>query len=512
MGYYEIELKLPTDYDDNLIIKSIQEKQGFKNFEYKILKKSLDARKKNNIVYVLQIGIFSQEIKNSGSKHTSKLDIISKKRTSKIIIVGNGPAGFFCSYTLAKAGFSVTCLEQGCAVDQRVEDIKDFENEGILKVHSNYVFGEGGAGTFSDGKLTTRTKKIAVEKAFILDAFIQAGAPEEIKYLNHPHIGSDNLKIIVKNLRDMFQFIGGKTVFETKVIDFKIKPNNQVVLMTEKKEYTADYIFFAPGNSAYDTYRMLMKNNIAFNTKPFAVGVRVEHLQSDINTSQWKVPELKGVKAAEYRLTYTTKNNFPVYSFCMCPGGKILCSASKPGQSNVNGASHYLRDSKWANSAIVVGINFKKLFNKEFTPTEALDWVESLEKKAFSICDNYQAPFNTIEDFIHKKITSRPVLSSYNFPLIPYDYKKLLPAEIEEALREGLIYFSQKIKCFNNGIMVGLETKTSPPIQVVRDSDYTCNDQKNIYVIGEGSGHASGIITSAVDGIKVALSLIERLQ
>ncbi len=511
-GYREIELKLPTDYDEVLIIKNIQKKLGLKKFDYKILKKSLDARKKNKIVYLLKIGVFSPEIKGSILEPMPALNIIRQTRKQKIIVVGNGPAGFFCAYALAKAGFSVTVLEQGCALEQRVKDIESFEQTGVLKANSNYVFGEGGAGTFSDGKLTTRTKNITAQKAFVLDTLIQAGAPAEINYLNHPHLGSDNLKRIVKNLRAKFQDLGGQIIFETKVLDFRLDADNKVTLITKKEAYTTDYVFFAPGNSAYDTYKMLLKNNLEFNTKPFAIGVRVEHLQTEINQAQWQTPALNGVKAAEYRLTYTTKDNYPVYSFCMCPGGKILCAASTPGQNNVNGASNYLRNSLWANSAIVVGLNLNTLFNKELTAMEALAWVEALEKKAFSIQDSYAAPFNRIEDFTQEKITTVPVSSSYNFPLIPYDYKQLLPPQVEGALREGLIHFSKKIKNFEQGIMVGLETKTSPPIQVNRNEDYTCNEQKNIYVIGEGSGHASGIITSAADGLKAALNLIAKLN
>ncbi|MBT5988448.1 FAD-dependent oxidoreductase, partial [bacterium] len=297
-GYREIELKLPTDYDEVLIIKNIQKKLGLKKFDYKILKKSLDARKKNKIVYLLKIGVFSPEIKGSILEPMPALNIIRQTRKQKIIVVGNGPAGFFCAYALAKAGFSVTVLEQGCALEQRVKDIESFEQTGVLKANSNYVFGEGGAGTFSDGKLTTRTKNITAQKAFVLDTLIQAGAPAEINYLNHPHLGSDNLKRIVKNLRAKFQDLGGQIIFETKVLDFRLDADNKVTLITKKEAYTTDYVFFAPGNSAYDTYKMLLKNNLEFNTKPFAIGVRVEHLQTEINQAQWQTPALNGVKAA----------------------------------------------------------------------------------------------------------------------------------------------------------------------------------------------------------------------
>jgi uncharacterized protein len=507
-GCYELELKLPTDYDEALIIKSIQKKLDLKDFNYKILKKSLDARKKHNIVYVLKMAVFSSWLKNSVHQQTPKLKIIKQNRAKKVIVVGNGPAGFFCAYTLQKAGFDVTCLERGSAIDQRIKDVVSFDKTGILKDDSNYVYGEGGAGTFSDGKLTTRTKNIKLEQAFIIDEFIEAGAPDEIRYLNHPHIGSDNLKLIVKNLRIKFEVIGGKIIFDTKVSNFEVGVDKKVRVFADKKEYEADYVFFATGNSAYDTYRMLINNGISFKTKPFAIGVRVEHLQADINKAQWNVADLKGVKAAEYRLAYTTEAGFPVYSFCMCPGGRILCSASKNGQTNVNGASNYLRNSKWANSAIVVGVNFNKLYGRDFTALEALDWVDGLEKKAFCINNGFGAPFNNIVDFINENVVAEPVSGSYKFPIVPYDYKKLLPTEVEVALREGLMFFSKKIKGFEKGVMVGLETKTSPPVQVERNDDYTCNEQGNVYVIGEGAGHASGIITSAVDGVRAALGLI----
>jgi len=265
----------------------------------------------------------------------------------------------------------------------------------------------------------------------------------------------------------------------------------------------------ASGHSAYDTYRLLLSKGVKFQNKAFAIGSRVEHLQEVINLSQWGKRKIKGLKAAEYKLTYKAKNALPVYSFCMCPGGKVVQASPRKGLSIVNGMSYYSRSSPFANSAIVAGIYLPELLNKEITPGEALDWLEQKEQTFFEIRNNFELPANVIQNFIEGKGSNKFPETSYSFGVFDYDFRELFPEAIYQSMRKSLIEFSRKIKGFEEGIIMGFESKTSSPIQVIRDDKYLAAGFENLYVIGEGSRRAGGIISSAVDGIKAATTLIE---
>jgi hypothetical protein len=326
--------------------------------------------------------------------------------------------------------------------------------------------------------------------------------------MTHPHLGTDNLRKIVENLRLQFETLGGTVLFETLLEDLKIENGAVTKAITTKGELEADVYFIAPGHSAYETYRMLINRGIPFRTKNFAIGSRMEHRQEIINLAQWGTKNLAGVKAAEYRLTSNGDGNHRVYSFCMCPGGIIVPAAAYAETNIVNGMSYYKRNGAFANAACVAGIHPDELAGQEVSPMEALDFVESLERSFYNFSKGYKAPFCTIADFINQKGPSGIINSSFPLGLKPAPLWELLPAKISNAMREGLKDFSRKMKGFETGNLLGLESKTSSPVQVVRETNGLCTGFKNLYVVGEGSGYAGGIISSAADGIKAAMNFV----
>jgi uncharacterized protein len=512
MGYREISIKLPTDYSEEQLRQHIAKELKIREFTYQIENKSLDARKKTGIHWLVRVGVLSPELKGDEPVSSPALDIPFKQRKERAVVVGSGPAGFFAAFVLQKAGINTTLIERGSEVDKRAEGIREFETTGAFSPVGNYAFGEGGAGTFSDGKLTSRTKSIPREKEFILSSYVRAGAPEEISYMAHPHLGSDNLRNIVRNLRKEFIEIGGSLRFETMMEELKVADGRALEAVTASGPIGADYFIIAPGHSAYETYRMLMRNGVLFRAKPFAIGCRVEHPQELINMAQWGRERLPGVKAAEYRLTSPGDGNLPVYTFCMCPGGHIVPSTAYENTNIVNGMSRYMRNGKFANAACVAGISLSKLFGREIGPLEALDWLESLEESFYRYSGGYQAPFCGIQDFIHRKAASKVVESSYPLGLKPAALWEMLPAAISDSIVEGLKDFSRKIRGFESGIIMGLESKTSASIQALRETDGCCQGFDNLYIVGEGSGYAGGIISSGSDGIKAAMNIIGRIS
>lgn len=508
MGKIRISIKLPTGYDEKLLRKKIETHLRTKQFSYTIDSKSLDARSKHNIHWYVQVLVSDDSIKENNPVLMPGLEIPYKKRNTRVVVVGSGPAGFFAAFVLQKAGFNTTLIERGTDVKKRTEGIERFESTGVFDPESNYAMGEGGAGTFSDGKLTSRSKRISAEKNFILSCYVKAGAPAEIEYMTHPHIGSDNLKVVVENLRNQFIEIGGTVLFETTMTDIKVKNERVHQIETNKGTIDADYFLVAPGHSSYDTYRLLMKRGVEFHAKNFAIGSRMEHQQEIINIAQWGTKSLPGVKAAEYRLTSKSAGN-QVYSFCMCPGGIIVPAAAVEKANIVNGMSRYLRDNSFANAACVATFNLGKILNKEVSAEESLDWMEKLENSFYDFSKSYKAPMCSIEDFINKKMSHRgDTQTSYPMGVIQTPLWELLPDDIAIAMREGLKDFIRKMKGFETGNLLGLESKTSAPIQVDRDINMRCSGFSNLYVIGEGSGYAGGIISSGADGVKAAMNII----
>lgn len=510
MGYKEINLKIPTGYNDEQLRSSIAKSLQIQQFTYQIINKSLDARNKRKVHWFMRIGISSNHIKGGEDEPKKTLQIEYKKRNKKIVVTGSGPAGFFAAYALQMAGFDVTLIERGFNVDERAKSIFKFEKDYEFNSKGNYAFGEGGAGTFSDGKLTSRTKRISKEKAFITSAYIRAGAPEEIAYMAYPHLGTDNLKVIVKNLRQDFERLGGVFLFETQLDDIAVSNDNVIEAITSKGPLKGDYFLIAPGHSAYETYRMLMKRGVPFRTKNFAIGSRAEHQQEIINKAQWGKAKLPGVKAAEYRLSSRTDDNRQVYSFCMCPGGIVVPATAYADSNVVNGMSYYQRNSPYANAACVVGLHPDELAGRKLTPSEALDELEKLEQYFYTYTNSYQAPYCSIKDFINERLSDTTHLSSYPMGITAAPLWDLLPKTIVKAMQAGLLDFNKKLKGYDEGILLGLESKTSSPIQVIRDENGLTEGFSNLFLIGEGSGYAGGIMSSAADGLKAAMKIIEK--
>lgn len=509
MGYRQITLKLPTGYTDDELKIAATKELSIRECTCSIESKSLDARKKSNIHWLVKVAVLSDELKGGEPVQQPSLDIVWQKRDTRILVVGSGPAGFFSALVLQKAGFHTTLIERGSRVDKRVEGIRAFEKTGVFSPISNYAFGEGGAGTFSDGKLTSRTKRIAKEKQFILESYIRAGAPAEIKYLAHPHLGTDNLRHMVVKLRREFEELGGKILFETELRDLRLHNGTVTAAITGAGEIPTDLLLIACGHSAHETYRMLIRNGVHFRTKNFAIGCRIEHPQELINLAQWGKASLPGVKAAEYRLTANISGHLPVFTFCMCPGGVVVPATAYADTNIVNGMSRYRRNGHFANAACVAGVNLESLLKKNVEPLEALDWLNALERRFFSFAGGYQASCSTISGFIDKKVSRSGFESSYPLGLTPAPLWELLPGEISTSISLALELFKRKLKGFDSGNIIGLESKTSSPLQVIRDEKRRCQDFTNLYLAGEGSGWSGGIISSGVDGIRTALAIIE---
>ncbi len=499
---------MPTDYSEEQLRKKIERELRIKNFSFQIENKSLDARKKQNIFWMLKVGVNSTEIKGEETLAGENLEIPYKNRKEQVVVVGSGPAGFFAAFVLQKAGFQVSLIERGSDVEKRGKSIQTFEKTGIFDAQNNYAFGEGGAGTFSDGKLTSRSKHISKEKLFILESYISAGAPEEIAYLTHPHLGTDNLRKIVRNLRFQLEELGGKIYFETLFQDIVVKNSKITEVVTTAGNLPADALFIAPGHSAYETYRMLIRRGVPFRTKNFAIGSRMEHRQEIINVAQWGTPKLPGVKAAEYRLTSQPDGKHPVFSFCMCPGGMVVPAAAYPETNIVNGMSYFRRNGNFANAACVAGVHPDELAGKPVSPLEALEWLENLEAKFYQFTGNYSAPSCSISDFLNMKTRQKNIESSYPLGLVSASLWELLPKTVVTSMQSGLLDFIRKMRGFETGNLLGLESKTSSPVQVVRQSDGLVEGFANLYVVGEGSGYAGGIVSSAADGIKAAMNFI----
>ncbi len=507
MGYKKIQVKVPTDYSEDELRSVIGGQLALKEFSFQIEKKSLDARKKNDTHWLLGVMVSSAALEGDEFVASPALEIPKKKRSEKVVVIGSGPAGFFAAHVLQLAGFQVTILERGSEVMQRSQAIDLLERKGEFDDQNNYAFGEGGAGTFSDGKLTSRSKHISRERSFILSEYVNAGAPEEIRYMSHPHVGTDNLKVIVANLRKKFLDNGGTFLFETQLKEIILRGERVSGVISTKGEMEADHFILATGHSAYDTYRMLIEKGVQFGTKNFAIGHRIEHPQRLINKAQWGSETLPGVKAAEYRLSTKSRSGLGVYTFCMCPGGMVVPAAAFKEKSVVNGMSQYKRDGQFANAGCVAGVHPDMLVGHSCEPGEILDWMDQLEGSFFALSNNYNIPANMAADYIQKRESRSISKSSYPLGLQSAPLFNLVPKMVSQAIMDGIKEFSRKLHGFDRGLLMGLESKTSSPIQVSRDREGKCKGFENLYFVGEGSGYAGGIISSAADGVRCALAL-----
>ncbi len=483
---------------------------------FQIERESLDARKEE-LQYAYTVYV---EVKNE-NKYLKQKDVVSgkpevyqmpsapKNMTDRPVVVGFGPAGMFAALLLAEAGCRPIVIERGKNVDARTKDVNRFFTDGTLLEESNVQFGEGGAGTFSDGKLTTRMKNIRVSK--VLDELVEAGGNPAIRYQQRPHIGTDVLRVVVKNIREKILSLGGEIYFETKLESLMIENHVVTGLRTNRGEIYSGHVLLCAGHSASDTYEVLYGQGIKMIQKDFAAGVRVEHPQTLINENQYgKYANHPSLGAASYQLTYHASTNRGVYSFCMCPGGQVVPASTKQGTLAVNGMSYAARDLPNANSAILVQIPTSDFDHGH--PLDGFAYQAQLEKRAYR--KHYHAPSQNINDFIHNTQSKTLVLdSSYPLGTEIEDMHGLFSTEVNQSLTEAFQAFDHKIPGFQQqGIMVGMESRSSSPIRIPRDEKGESLSLGGFYPCGEGAGYAGGIISSAVDGISQAEKVIASYQ
>ena len=512
----QIKVPIKENTRDKIILECSRKLRINKsNIEsYKINKRSIDARKKPDLFYVYELDLVVKDeesiLKHNKNirktpKENYKFEILgSKKLNHRPIIVGSGPCGLFCSYFLAEAGYNPLIVERGEKIEDREKNIERFFETGVLDPNSNIQFGEGGAGTFSDGKLNTLVKDKKYRQKRIFEILVENGAPEEILYEGKPHIGTDILRNVIKNIRNKIISMGGDFLFNTTLTDINISDGEVVsVVLNNDRKVETDILVLALGHSARDTFKILYEKGINITSKPFAVGVRVQHLQKDIDRSQYGEENLKFIGKASYKLTYQTKNKRGVYTFCMCPGGYVLNASSEEGHLAVNGMSNHERESENANSAVIVTVS-KRDYGEG--PLAGVRYQRLLEEKAFKL-GNGAIPIQTLGDFKLNKETDKlgkikPVIKG------KYKYSNLrdvFSSEISSSIIEAMNYFDHKIAGFGSDdvILAAVESRTSSPIRIIRDDDLESNIE-GIYPAGEGAGYAGGITSAAIDGVKVA--------
>jgi len=525
-------LKLPFDQHDDDLIQQLLEllKIGDREIiSWRVLKRSLDARKGKPLsrVYSVLVNIEAEEKvlrklgKNPRISKAPDYDYqipvsIKTKESKRPVVVGTGPAGIFAGLILAEAGLEPVIVERGKPVCERARDTFKFWEKGSLDPESNVQFGEGGAGTFSDGKLQTRVKDKQNRDRKILEELVSAGAPDEILFESKPHIGTANLMGIVKNLREKIEDLGGAYNFCTRLDDLIIKEDRlHGIRLSNGGEIFTENLVLAVGHSARDTYEMLEKRGVKLAPKPFSVGFRIEHPQKLINESQFGVySERPELGAADYQLAYHCESGRTVYSFCMCPGGTVIAAASEVGHLVTNGMSQYKRDGNNANSAIVAEV-YPKDFGDQ--PLAGINFQKVWEKKAFIAGgSNYYAPVQLVGDFLEGKESENlgSVEPTYQPGIVLSDLRELLPDFVIEAILEALPNFDKRIDSFSSfdAVLTAVETRTSAPLRIIRGKDHQSISVKGLYPAGEGSGYAGGIMSSAIDGIKSAEKIIKILN
>ncbi|SHJ65112.1 hypothetical protein SAMN02745751_03047 [Dethiosulfatibacter aminovorans DSM 17477] len=491
---------------------------------WEIYRKSIDARRSDSIFVVYAVNVtVKDERKVMKGKKNRDIQVAGRKSydfecaysgDKRPVIVGAGPAGLFCALLLCRNGARPLIIERGKKVEDRIKDIDRFWNEGKLDAESNVQFGEGGAGTFSDGKLNTLVKDRGNRGRKVLEEMVKAGAPEEIMYDSKPHVGTDRLRQVVVNIRKEIEEAGGEFFFSEKVTDLEFEDGVVKAVTTDKGRYESEAVVLAVGHSARDTFEML-KDKLELIQKPFSIGVRVEHLQKDIDMSQYGVDrEEYNLPAADYKLVHHCDGGRHVYTFCMCPGGVVAGSSSEEGGVVTNGMSYYARDLENANSAVLVGITPDDFGSDD--PLAGMYLQRELEEKAFKAGgEDYSAPVQLFGDF-KNNVVSRAfgsILPTYKPGTKFVNLREILPEYVADSLIEGIDAFGSKIGCFNSddAILTGVETRSSSPVRMVRDDNME-GSIKGVFPIGEGAGYAGGIMSSAMDGIKAAEKILEMLQ
>ncbi len=523
MFYRLNNIKMPIETDVEIVVSKVVEKFGDKNIKNaKIVKKSIDARKKDNVFFVFSVEFecdenieCNQDLIRFEPEEVLDFGIYKWNKEYRPVVIGSGPSGMMAGLCLAEMGAKPIIIERGGDVDERGRKVKDFWEKGVLDEKSNVQFGEGGAGTFSDGKLMTGIKKDKFV-AKVLNEFVLNGAPKEILYLQKPHIGTDNLVKMVKNIRKKIESLGGEYRFKEVFVGFEVE-DDEVCSALIKRDNGELYsiktkdIFLGVGHSARDTFKMLFDKGVNMAQKPFAVGCRIEHKQKDINLSQYgkKYCNSPYLGASDYKLAVHLENNRSLYSFCMCPGGVVVGATNLEGHVVTNGMSEYKRDKENANAALLVNVDERDFGSKH--PLAGIEFQENLEKKAFELGgSNYFAPVQLVKDFIKSKKTDKllSVKPSYLPGVMCSDFKKLFSKDIYEALQKGLMLMENKLKGFtlSDAVLTAVETRSSSPVRIERDENFNAN-VRGLHPIGEGAGYAGGITSASADGVKAVYNV-----
>lgn len=521
------QLKLPVDHTPADLKKAIDKNlKGQKIQAWHIKKQSLDARDKESLTYqyVIDVTVDGKEEKIIRSLRNKKLSLVKEKKYQfpwkteekpehPPVIVGTGPAGLICGLMLARAGFCPILLERGEEVEKRQETVEQFWNTGKLNPSSNVQFGEGGAGTFSDGKLNTLVKDKYLRNQKVLEEFVLHGAPEDILWMAKPHIGTDHLRHVVKSMREEILSLGGRVLFESQLTDLKISHGKiQSIVLQSEETIPVSHLVLAIGHSARDTFSMLYDRGIAMEKKSFAIGVRMEHDREMINTSQYGANWKKyGLPTASYKVTHQTETGRGIYSFCMCPGGYVVNASSEEGRLAINGMSNHDRMADNSNTALVVTVTPEDYGGDH--PLSGMEFQRKLEKAAYDLCGG-KIPVQRYGDFRKNQKTeafgtvSPSMKGHYGFG----NLREILPSYVTEALLEGIEVFGSKIKGYNDpdSLISAIESRTSSPVRIPRDAGYESNI-KGIFPCGEGAGYAGGITSAAMDGIRVAEEIAKRL-
>lgn len=500
-------------------------KSNINNAEYSIYKKSIDARRKDDIRFVYTVAIkfvepiFADEVSLAKEgfricpKKSMEIEFGKEKSTYRPIVVGSGPAGMFCALLLAENGYRPVLIERGDKIENRVSIVNEFFSGKSLNCESNVMFGAGGAGTFSDGKLVTRISDPLC--SYVFERFCDFGAPSEITYKAKPHIGTDLLQGIVSKILSRIAECGGEVIYNCRLDAFTENPDGSVTVNTTKGDMVGSSVVLAIGHSARDTYTFLNEKNYSLIAKPFSVGVRIEHLRTDIERALYgdsAGDPLLG--AAEYALSDTSSGR-GVYTFCMCPGGEVIAAASEEGGVVVNGMSHHARDLKNSNAAVAVSVLPE---DYDSTPMGAIEFQRNLERRAFTIGgDNYTAPIELLGDYIGSRTkgfkTPSVVMPSYTRSMTSVtDISAVFPDFVNNELKRGLSSFGKKLQGFDSpyAVLTAVESRTSSPIRILRNELGVAHGHSSVYPCGEGAGYAGGITSAAVDGIKTALLIMKR--